>query len=471
MNILIVAFHQVYPLETGASISQFAVIEYLSNLCNISLLLPEESILTDKEFTELKQLLPKVKIYAVDNQIKSTQKTHNNDISSKLLNFIRIFKRQAKLFLKSLLKFLRSNKDTNFQNVSEVNVWESDFILMYSGWNPYYVHSQQYVEKLNEIVVENKIDIVQLEYVENLNLVTVIPSNIKKIFVEHECIFLRIKSHMEARQIKSEFANYVMTLFKSFEISLLEKVDGILTFNNLEDEILKNALVTKNGQVEFLVSPFPILERDFKEIDKGKFGKPNKLIFVGGEHHYPNKDAVEWFLEETAAEVFRKFGLRLYVVGKWRPETVNKYKDHPSQVQFVGFIENLYEFSKDSISIAPVRIGGGLKTKIMLAMAQGIPVISTKFALEGINAKHLESVMIADEKDSFCYAVEYLFADLDRTFLICQNAQNLMRLGYSQSVVSELRYSFYQKLLKPKRAEKGKGQVINENDDLKPCSI
>ena len=212
---------------------------------------------------------------------------------------------------------------------------------------------------------------------------------------------------------------------------------------------MQNALRYKNNQIQFLVSPFPILEREFKEIDREKFGKPNKLIFVGGEHHYPNKDAVEWFLEETAVEVFRKFGLRLYVVGKWSQDTIKKYKDHPSQVQFVGFIEDLYEFSKDSISIAPVRIGGGLRTKILLAMAQGIPVISTNFALEGINAKHLESVMVADKTDSFCLAIEYLLADLKRTFMICHNAQNLLRQEYSQSVVSELRYNFCQSLLKP----------------------
>lgn len=174
------------------------------------------------------------------------------------------------------------------------------------------------------------------------------------------------------------------------------------------------------------------------------------MTFVGGEHHFPNKDAVEWFIEKTAVEVFKKFGLRLYVIGKWRLDTVKKYKDHPSGVQFVGFIEDLYEFTKDSISIAPVRIGGGLKTKIMLAMAQGIPVICTKFALEGINAKNLESVMIADDTDSFYWSIEYLLTDLQRTSMICQKAQNLMKQGYSQSVVSEQRYSFYQGLLKSK---------------------
>ncbi|MBD2605363.1 glycosyltransferase [Scytonema hofmannii FACHB-248] len=448
MNILIVAFHQVYPFETGASIAQFGMIEYLSDLCNISLLLPEESSITDQEFTELKQLLPKVKIYAVDNQDKSNKKTRTNDISSKALNFVSAFKRKVKLFLKSLLKFSQSYSSSNLKNVPEVNVWEADFVTMYSSWNPYYIHSKEYVEKLNEIILQDEIDIVQLEYVDNLNLVTALPPHIKKVFVEHECIFLRIKSHIEARQLKSVFADYVMNFYKNVEISLLNKVDGVLTFNHLEYEILKNSLEDKNNKIEVFVSPFPVLERDFKEIDREKFVKPNKLIFVGADHHYPNQEAVKWFLEETAVEIFRKFGLKFYVVGKWKPDTVKQYNNHPSQVQFMGFIEDIYEFSKDSISIAPVRIGGGLRTKILLAMAQGIPVISTKFALEGINAKHLESVMIADDKDSFCWAIEYLLADLERTFMLCQNAQCIIREGYSQSLASEVRYNFYQRVLK-----------------------
>jgi glycosyltransferase involved in cell wall biosynthesis len=126
---------------------------------------------------------------------------------------------------------------------------------------------------------------------------------------------------------------------------------------------------------------------------------------------------------------------------------MKKYEAHPSQVQFTGFVEDLYTVTKDSISIAPVRIGGGLRTKILLAMAQGTPVICTTFALEGINATHQESIMIADDKDMFCSAVEYLVADLDRTFAICQKAQSLVKNNYSQSVVSELRYKFYQKIL------------------------
>jgi len=441
VNILFITFSQLYPFQTGASIAQFGIIEYLSHLCNVSLLIAENHTPTDEELIELNRLLPKVKIYAIATCPPSADKAESKNVASKLRDSYSFIKGKIKLFLKTLLQ-VNKNEGSKLEDSSEVQ-----FSKTYSSWNPYYIHSQEYVEKINNIIVRDSINIVQMEYYDNLNLVKALPSYVKKVFVEHECLFHRIKSHAEAKHIKSAFADYILEFYKGVEISLLENVDGIITFNDLENKILKAALAGKNDKAKFLVSPFSTLDSDFEEIER--IVQLDRLIFIGGESHYPNRDAVEWFLEETAEEIFHRFGLRLYVVGNWSQKTVEKYKDHPSQVEFVGFVKDLHEISKSSISIAPVRIGGGLKTKILVAMARSIPVICTSFALEGINAKHLESVMIADDKETFCQSVEYLLADLERTYSICKNAQRLIKEDYSQSKISKQRYSFYQDLLKP----------------------
>lgn len=87
----------------------------------------------------------------------------------------------------------------------------------------------------------------------------------KIVFVEHECIFYRIESHVNVKQIKSVFADYVLNFYKSIELSLLEKVDGIVTFNNSETELLKNALGDRKNKIEFSLSPFLFLIETFKK--------------------------------------------------------------------------------------------------------------------------------------------------------------------------------------------------------------
>lgn len=443
MNILIIAFDKVYPVETGAGIAQLGMVEYMSQICNISLLLPEDNLTTDQEVHELQNLLPKVKVYSLAVGSRNNNERGFSLSLNPLLRTYRDLKEKIKLLVKLVFHRMWKTKTTVVSISADE---EAHFAQMYS-WNPYYLHKAEYIAKLHEIISNDKIDIVQIEFIGNLNLVTVLPSTLKTIFVEHECIFYRINSHIQTKKINSFFSKYVHEFYKTVEISLLEKVDGIITFNIFENLILKEELARKGSNVKFLNSPFPISKTDFRDLTKEDFDLPDKLIFIGGEEHYPNKEAVEWFLAEVAEEIFRKFGIPLYIAGKWKVDTIKKYEAHSFRVKFLGFVEDIDSVFKNSISIVPIRIGGGLKSKVILSMAKGVPVIATSFALEGINAKNQESVMVADNRDGFCQAVNYLLADVDRTFNICKNAQELIEKDFSPSEVYRSRFDFYQQIL------------------------
>jgi hypothetical protein len=398
----------------------------------------------EQDLYKLNQLLPKVKIYALEDQVKSTTDNKEKKTSLKIL----------KLFFKKIIRKFILGKKTNIDSISNnpQDDLEKKFYELYSSWNPFYLHSQKFIDKISEIIKADDINIVQLEYIDNLNISTSLPPEVKIIFVEHECVFYRIKSHIDAVGIISKFSKYILEFYRKLEGSLLSDIDGIITFNYSEKNAIESLLPNKKIGDKIIVSPFSVSKNEFKEIKEEEFIKFDKLVFVGGEQHYPNKDAVEWFLEKTAEEVFYRFGLKLYVVGKWSQYTIDKYKCHPSNVKFLGFVEDLHSIAKNSISISPVRIGGGLRTKIMISMAQGIPVICTKFALDGINAKHLETVMLAEDTHSFCWAVEYLLKDKRRAFMMCQKAQRLMRKEYSQSHLGRQRYMFYKEILTAKDA-------------------
>lgn len=284
MNLLVVSYFQVYPFKSGASIAQFGTIEYLSHLCNISLLIAEGYTPTREELVELQALLPKVRIYTVTKNLRSGR----NKAILKLLNLARYLKNESQFLLK---KYFNKSQRTSL---------EDEFALSYASLKVYNFHSKQCVEKINEIILKDAIDIVQLEFVENLNLVTAIPSNVKKVFVEHECRTYKIISHLQAKQIESVFTDYVYNLNKCIELSLLEKLDGVITFNESDDLYLRNFLKEKKNDIQFFISPYAVLDRDFRELNSKNFRQPTKLTFVGPEIHFPNKDAVEWFLESSS---------------------------------------------------------------------------------------------------------------------------------------------------------------------------
>jgi glycosyltransferase involved in cell wall biosynthesis len=60
------------------------------------------------------------------------------------------------------------------------------------------------------------------------------------------------------------------------------------------------------------------------------------------------------------------------------------------------------------LSIAPLRIGAGVKGKVNLSMAHSVPVVVTSIAAEGMHLVHEQNAMIADDPVSFAQAIDRL---------------------------------------------------------------
>lgn len=436
MNVLIVSDFQVYPPINGASIAQFGVLEPLSKKCNISVLFHQHFTPSDKKLDELRQLLPNIKFYTLNDSVKKTSSAKLFNILKKSVNFLKKITADAKGFVK------RSIIDTSLELEND---FDRNLVKFHTFLYP--PNSKKKIDKILEIINNDNIDIIQLDFESNLNLVSLIPDHVKKVYGCYDCQFYRVDSFIKAKLTQTEYAAYIRDYIKTIEISFLQQYDVVIANTEPEAFVLKDALSAQGARAEVVLYPFPVLDKDFIELDRDKFCRPDKLLFVGTEYHFPNKDGVNWFLEEIAPTIFQKFGLRLHVVGSWSQETKQRYKDHPSQVIFTGFVDDLSSLIQSSIYISPMRLCGGLRAKTLTAMAQGMPVIAHSQSLIGNSAKHMESVMVADNTASFCFAVEYLLADLDRTFTLCQKAQELMRTGYSQAFVAERRFDIYEKLL------------------------
>jgi glycosyltransferase involved in cell wall biosynthesis len=55
--------------------------------------------------------------------------------------------------------------------------------------------------------------------------------------------------------------------------------------------------------------------------------------------------------------------------------------------------------------VVPLRAGGGMRVKILNAMAQALPIVTTTLGCEGIAVKDGEHVLIADTPQTFAQAV------------------------------------------------------------------
>src|SRR5262249_10586328 len=64
-----------------------------------------------------------------------------------------------------------------------------------------------------------------------------------------------------------------------------------------------------------------------------------------------------------------------------------------------------------AVVLAPLRIGGGMRMKVLEALALGRPVVTTRRGAEGLEAASDGTFAVADSTDGFPDAVAKLLAD------------------------------------------------------------
>ena len=110
----------------------------------------------------------------------------------------------------------------------------------------------------------------------------------------------------------------------------------------------------------------------------------------------PNEDAAAWLVSDVMPLLWERLpGLELEVLGA-NPTPVVRELQGP-RVEVVGFVPDPIErLSRVRVHVHPLRIGAGIKLKLIDTMAAGLPFVTTPTGAEGLGLADLEEVLVAD---------------------------------------------------------------------------
>lgn len=151
-------------------------------------------------------------------------------------------------------------------------------------------------------------------------------------------------------------------------------------------------------------------------IDYGYFSQdlhvekdPIGLSFVGNFNVAANIDSLSIIVNNLLPEI--KHEHRLYVIGPCPQELQDKYSVN-DKIIFCGRVDDLREYVKRTeIFLSPIAYGTGIKTKIVEAMAMGVPVLTNSIGIEGISAEFGEDVIVSDDMKELASWVDKLLSD------------------------------------------------------------
>jgi len=168
-----------------------------------------------------------------------------------------------------------------------------------------------------------------------------------------------------------------------------------------------------------------------------------RLLFVGSFDHRPNQLAVEFLVKKMWPEVAAALPeARLTIVGRGsrtflsRMENLENLADQG--VEALGFVEDLTGlFRKCHLFVAPLPEGGGIKIKILEAMARGIPVVTTPVGAEGISTADEGAIVIAPCDDGFASTVLTTALDPAESRRRSVSARHLIEDRFSWEAITE----------------------------------
>jgi len=201
------------------------------------------------------------------------------------------------------------------------------------------------------------------------------------------------------------------------------------------------------------ISVIPIgIDTDYlsRNHDQGSKKKYN-LLTIGSLNYPPNADGIRWFLRDVyplmvtqLPEVF------LWVIGKNPPEDFFEIEKHyPNNIKITGYVEDLTAyFHESSLAIIPVRVGGGMRVRILECFAKRIPVLTTTVGIEGIDANKDQEVFVEDDPVQFALKAVEILEKEELKNVVIENALQLVRQKYDWSVVLKEINSIYSTLTK-----------------------
>ena len=142
------------------------------------------------------------------------------------------------------------------------------------------------------------------------------------------------------------------------------------------------------------------------------FDARRDLVFVGSYRHPPNVDAARWMVTEILPLVREQLpDIELHLVGADATPAVLALASRPG-VRYLGQVPELEPLLDRCLaSVAPLRVGAGIKGKINQSLARGLPVVATSCAIEGMFLRDGEDVLVADDAQAFADAIVRLARD------------------------------------------------------------
>ena len=264
----------------------------------------------------------------------------------------------------------------------------------------------------------------------------------RRVLVEYESS-ARAALYLQAlpRVLRDPVERIERISWQRYERHIYRQVDAIVAFTQADQKSISQ---TAGPTPIYIISPGTCIP----EYPLNPLGdSPPNLLFIGNFYHPPNADAARRLIGSIFPSVRRWFPTaRLFVVGENPPADLNQSKHE--NIIITGRVPDITPYlDQAALMVAPLRLGGGMRIKVLESLAAGKAVVTTSLAAEGLDIQDGEQLAIAETNDEFVTRIVELLQNPEKRLAIakCARAWARENIAWEQSVA---KYEMlYQELL------------------------
>jgi sugar transferase (PEP-CTERM/EpsH1 system associated) len=305
-----------------------------------------------------------------------------------------------------------------------------------------YFHSRRMADAVSECLAARKFDAVHVhlvrcaEYVRGLEGPAKVIDMCDSLALEYERratyqrTWMRPLHRIESRRLLD------------YERRLAREFDRVIMISPTDAQSLSGF-----DNVDVLVNSVDASERESRE------RLPNSIMFTGYIGFYSDEIAVTYFHDRVLPLIIEQVpDAHFYIVGAEPSKRVRAMAG--PHVTVTGFVDSVADYlAKADVSVSPMRVGAGLKNKILEAMIHRVPVVTTSLGNQGIGAVPNESILVGDTPRAFADHVVALLRDREYRDRIGDAGRDFVAESFSFDVVSRRLAGIYASMMEARRAD------------------
>lgn len=280
--------------------------------------------------------------------------------------------------------------------------------------------NRSYRKQVRSIIGKFKPDIVQVEYhVMGQYLFSLECGQPPCVLIEHEP---GVRSAPYLRNLPAILDKLVTGLdkiaWRRYESALFRRVQAVIVFTETDQHAIKK----KAGQTPIYVIP-PGIRIPNQPLDP-LGSPPESLLFIGNFIHPPNVEAAIRLIQKIFPPIQKQNpAINLYIVGDQAPNEIKQLAGE--NIIITGRVPEVTPYlDQAALFVAPIRSGGGIRIKVLEALAAGKAVVATPLAIEGLRLVDGVHISIGESDDELVERIIILLNDPEKRASLARHARD-----------------------------------------------